>query len=240
MYRRFVVEQPIVGNSVLLTGDEHNHAANVMRLKIGDKIIVTCNDEYDYICDVEEISKKTTTCRVVSKAINEHNPSAVIDVFQSLIKNDKMSILVQKLSELGIANLRLFETKFQTVKPSENKKDKLQKISNQSAKQCKRSLFMTVHDAISFCKMLQDLSNYDIVLFANECEESAMLNQICNHLQRDKKIALIIGSEGGFDKSEIDRIIAAGAKSVSLGKRILRAETASIALAGFVSIMLNN
>jgi len=240
MYKRFIIEQPIVGDSVILTGDEHNHATNVMRLKIGDKIIVTCNDEYDYICDVKEISKKATTCRVVSKVINEHNPSVVIDVFQSMIKNDKMSILVQKLSELGVANLRLFETKFQTVKPSENKKDKLQKISNQSAKQCKRSLFMTVHDTISFDMMLQGLSNYDIVLFANECEGSATLNQICNQLQRNNKIALIIGSEGGFDKTEIDRIIASGAKSVSLGKRILRAETASIALAGFVSMMVNN
>ena len=240
MYKRFYVNEQINGNSVILTDEEHNHAINVMRLKEGDKIIVVCNDKFDYICEISKIAKHSTICTVLSKELNKHNPRVVIDVFQALIKNDKMSMIVQKLSELGVANLRLFETKFQTVKPSENKKDKLQKISNQSSKQCKRSMVMIIHDCISFDKMLTALAEYDTVLFANECENVTDLQSIIQKIEKDEKIALIIGSEGGFDNGEITKIQQSGANSISLGRRILRAETASIALSGFVSLLLNN
>ncbi len=239
MYKRFVVEGE-VKDKINISGEEHNHLSNVLRLKVGDKIIVTNGTEFDYICKILTIEKKSTLCEVVSKERNTHNPNKTIDVYQALIKNDKMSLLTQKLSEVGASNLILFETKFQTVKPSENKKDKLQKISDQSSKQCKRSIPLKVSEIITFKEMLNMINNYDLAIFANETEGTVRLSEMVEKIKNHSKIAVIIGSEGGFDKSDIEQIIKAGAISVSLGNRILKAETASMTLASFVSFCSNN
>lgn len=241
MYKRFWLNEKINGDTFEIKDEEHNHISNVLRLKIGDKIIVTCSDNYDYLCEILEITKKVTTCKVLSIDVNQHNPIFNIDVFQALIKNDKMSLITQKLNELGVKNLILFETNNQTVKPSDNKQEKLQKVSDQSAKQCKRSISMKVSNVISFKEMIELLKNYDLVIFANETEHCTQLNRLISViLGNAKNIAIIIGSEGGFEPNEIDKIINAGATSVSLGRRILRAETASIALASFVSFLVDN
>ncbi len=241
MCKRFFVDESIQGQCVNITGEENNHLVNVLRMKVGDKIIVNCGDEYDYICTITEMEKRLTRCTINDKVINAFNPTKQIDVFQSLIKNDKMAIVTQKLNEIGVSNLKLFETKFQTVKPSENKQDKLQKISNQSAKQCKRSIPMQVSSILTFNEMLVQLNEYDIILFANECEKTVVLQEVLDKLQSVSSVAIIIGSEGGFSAEEIDAIMNnSRVESVSLGSRILRAETASIVLSGFVSLYMNN
>ena len=104
-------------------------------------------------------------------------------MWQALIKNDKMSLLTQKLNEIGVRNLLLFESKFQTVKASENKQDKLQKISIQSTKQCKRSVPLNVGKIYKFNEMLDVLKNYDYIIFANETEETKKINEISSSEQ---------------------------------------------------------
>lgn len=240
MCKRFVIDNIISSSKLIINGEEHNHLANVLRLKSGEKIIVTCGDAYDYYCVIDSIGKKETQCTVVDKVVNTHNPRGKIDVWQALIKNDKMSLLTQKLNEIGVRNLLLFESKFQTVKASENKQDKLQKISIQSTKQCKRSIPLNVGKIYKFNEMLDVLKNYDYIIFANETEETKKINEIIKDIDLTKSIAIIIGSEGGFDQAEITAIEEIGATSVSLGSRILRAETASIALASFVSFAIGN
>ena len=111
-------------------------------------------------------------------------------------------------------------------------KDKMQEISNQSIKQCKRSIPMNVSDVMVFDEMVKSLSKYDIVIFANECEKTASLKEI--DISKNDNVAIIIGSEGGFSEKEIAKIVKANGKSVSLGKRILRAETAAIALTSVI------
>lgn len=240
MYKRFWINEKINGDMFLINDEEHNHISNVLRLRVGEKIIVNCGDKYDYLCEIIDITKKFTKCKVLSIDINKHNPNININVFQALIKNDKMSILTQKLNEIGVTNLVLFESKNQTVKPSDNKQEKLQKISDQSAKQCKRSISMKVSKVISFKDMVKCIKEYDLVIFANETEDSVLLNSLVGKIENYDNIAIIIGSEGGFEPYEIDEIVNAGAVSVSLGKRILRAETASITLSSFVSFLVNN
>ena len=240
MYKRFLVSTKIENDNFEITGDEHIHLSSVLRLKNNDIIIVTCDDEFDYISEIVAIEKKSTKCKVIKKEINKSNPNKKIDCFHALIKNDKMSLVTQKLNELGISNLVLFESTFQTVKASDNKRDKLQKISDQSSKQCKRSMSMNIIDVVSFTNMVKQLSVYDLVVFANETEESLNLCDIVNSIQKAQSIAIIIGSEGGFSQDEILEIKRAGAKSVTLGNRILRAETASISLAAFVGFISKN
>ena len=142
---------------------------------------------------------------------------------------------IQKLTELGVKDFYPFESEYITSKDKFGKSSKLQDISNQSIKQCKRSIPMTVHNTLSFAQMLTELNNYDVIIFANECEKNQALTQ--QNLQ-DKKVAIIVGSEGGFSSNEIAQLKDIGADSISLGKRILRAETATIALTSVVMFMM--
>ena len=233
--RRFLASK-IQNDKVVIDGIEHNHLKNVLRLQEGDEVIVVVGNEFDYTCVIEKISKGDSILRVIGKEINEYNSTADVTVFQALTKQDNMSLIVQKLTELGIKTFIPFESQFITSKDKFNKQEKLQTISNQSIKQCKRSIPMEVKPTLSFNNMVKSLNDYDVVIFANETENSQNLQQLS--LSHNQKIAIIIGSEGGFSEKECDEIIANGGRSITLGKRILRAETASISVASVVMYLI--
>ncbi len=236
MKRFFLNQQLEVGREYKIEGIEHNHLKNVLRLNEGDKIIAVCGDDFDYIAQIIKITKGDTIISVQDKTPNISNPKSDVTVFQALVKSENMSLIVQKLTELGVKTFVPFLSEFITSKDKSNKFQKLQEISNQSIKQCKRSKPMIVSPVLSFKEVLSNLRDYDIIIFANECEKTHNLNEL--NLTKDKKIAIIIGSEGGFSSSEIESLINAKANSVSLGKRILRAETASIGLTAVVMYLL--
>lgn len=231
--KRFFVDSELNNNSkVSIEGIEHNHIKNVMRLSVGDEIILVCGDEFDYLARIIDMSKGKTIVEIIDKTINEYNSTSNVTVFQALVKSDNMSLIVQKLTELGVPNFQPFESEFITSKDKFGKVHKLQEISNQSIKQCKRSIPMKVAEVISFKGVIEKLKEFDEIIFANECEKTYKLFEIS--LSKDKNIAIIIGSEGGFSSKEIEDLVSVGAKSITLGKRILRAETASIALTSVV------
>lgn len=234
--KRFFVNKELEFNRfVKIEGVEHNHIKNVMRLKIGDEIIIVCGDEYDYLAKIIAFSKDDTEVEILSKQINTANPKCDVTVYQALVKSDNMSLIVQKLTELGVKRLIPFESEFITSKDKNNKCQKLQEISNQSIKQCRRSIPVKVESTRTFKEVSDELADYDIVIFANECEKNYDLN---NLKITNGKVALIVGSEGGFSDSEISLLQARGAKSISMGNRILRAETASISLSAVVMYLL--
>ena len=235
--KRFYVNKELQINEICtIDGIEHNHIKNVMRMSIGDNLILVCGDEYDYMCEIVAMSKGDTKVKVISRECNKYNSQIDITVFQAMTKADNMSLIIQKLTELGVKTFVPFESEFITSKDKYGKVSKLQEISNQSIKQCKRSIPMHIIDTIKFDKLVDCIKDYDIVIFANECERNEKLYNL--GLDKSKKIALIIGSEGGFSANEIERLTTAGAKSITMGKRILRAETASIALASVVMFMV--
>lgn len=235
--RRFFIKKKLeVGNTYLIDGIEHNHMKNVMRMKVGDTAIFVCGDEFDYIGEIVSLSKGDTRILITDKQKNIYNPNADVTVFQALVKSDNMSLIVQKLTELGVKTLVPFESEFITSKDKFNKTVKLQDVSNQSIKQCKRSIPMKVEGTISFNTLKNILNKYDVVIFANECERTFNLNQL--DIKTTDKVAIIIGSEGGFSVDEIKELTSNGAKSISLGKRILRAETAAIALTSVIMCKL--
>ena len=184
----------------------------------------------------KDIQKNYTVCNLINKELNTANPKVNLTVFQALIKGDNMPLVVQKLSELGVTTIVPFENKFVTSKDSVNKVLKLQETANQSCKQCDRSISLKVENVLKFKEVLNKLEKYDLVIFANETENSYNLKKYfsLNNIS-DKKIAVIIGSEGGFSDDEIIALKnLKNVESVSLGRRILKAETASIALATIV------
>ena len=236
MKRFFVNKSLDVNKSVKIDGIEHNHIKNVMRMVEGDEIILVCGDDYDYFARIVSITKGDTLVDIFDKKINEYNPKSNVTVFQALVKSDNMSLIIQKLTELGVKDFYPFESEFITSKDKSGKIDKLQEISNQSIKQCKRSIPMNIHNTLSFKALIEKLKEFDTILFANECEKTTSIAD-CN-LNNNDRVAIIIGSEGGFSKSEIDQLIGANAQSISLGKRILRAETAAISLTAVVMYMI--
>lgn len=231
--KRFFVSFPLeVDSKFNIDGIEHNHIKNVMRMKVGDEIILVCGDEYDYMATITNLSKGDTEVYIDNKVKNVYNPVSDVTVFQALVKSDNMALIVQKLTELGVKTLVPFESEYITSKDKSTKVAKLQDISNQSIKQCKRSIPMKILPTMSFAQVVDTMKNYDLILFANECERTYKLADL--NIASSKKVAIIIGSEGGFSDKEIGALVSAGAKSITLGKRILRAETASIALTAVV------
>lgn len=235
--KRFVFDN-LKENAFTIEGQDYIHAKNVMRLKIGNEIIGICNNGYDYLSKIVEIGKKSISCKVIEKIENKSNPNFNLTIFQALLKGEKMELVVQKATELGASNFYPFCSEYCVVKANNTRVDRLQKISQESAKQCKCSKWLNVGSTLKFEDLIKKIKDFDIVIFAYELEENKFLEE--NMLSIDKSIAILVGSEGGFSPKEVQKIIDSGAICISLGKRILRAETATIHLCGLVSHYLES
>lgn len=222
------------GNNIELVGDEHNHLKNVMRLNCGDQVKVVCGDDFNYFCTIMQINKNSTILKVDSKELNKANPKVNLTCYMALIKNDNLSLAVQKLTELGCSTFVPFESRYTVNKDKGTKIEKLNLITQQSLKQCGRSKPMVIKPTKKLTDLVNDLNQHDLIIFANETEKSENLNDVLMQNMNAKNIAIIVGCEGGFEQTEIDLLINNNAKSVTLGSRILRAETASIMLTAII------
>lgn len=222
------------GNNIELVGDEHNHLKNVIRLNCGDQVKVVCGDDFNYFCTIMQINKNSTILKVDSKELNKANPKVNLTCYMALIKNDNLSLVVQKLTELGCSTFVPFESRYTVNKDKGTKIEKLNLITQQSLKQCGRSKPMVIKPTKKLTDLVNDLKQHDLIIFANETEKSENLNDVLMQNKNAKNIAIIVGCEGGFEQTEIDLLINNNAKSVTLGSRILRAETASIMLTAII------
>ena len=220
-------------NEFVFENEELAHF-NVVRCTVGEKILCLSGDGYDYLCEVATVSKKRATAKILDVVENTKNPKVNITVFQGLVKGEKLDLIVQKLTELGVSSLQTFESEFAVAKANNNKIDRLNKISTEACKQCGRSIPLKIENNIKFNQMIEQLKNYGLVLFANEKNTLRDVSELKNK----NNIALIVGSEGGFSDKEIEKIYNAGAINFGLGARILRAETACIAMSAIVGYMV--
>lgn len=231
--RRFYVnEQDINGNLVTITGDEFWHLTKVLRHKVGYKIIVCNNvDGNDYYCNITEIGADYCLAEVQNVVANECKTSSSVTLLQALPKGDKADLIVQKAVELGVQNIVFFDSS--CVSESKFNAERLNKINVEACKQCGRSRISNIYGLISFGEMLSCLEKFDKVIMCYEKENERSIKQGLQAISGDK-IAVIIGSEGGFAEGEATAIQSHGGVSVSLGKRIMRAETASIVACGLI------
>jgi len=144
--KRFFIEMKLGGEIVLQDG-EHHHLCNVLRMRVGDEIIIVCGDEFDYLYKIEKITKTTSTLRFISKKKNEQNPSVQTDVYLASIKPDALHTAVTGLNEIGVSDLYIFASEF-SLKTANI--EKLNNIAKQSCKQCGRSIPLRVHGVIDF------------------------------------------------------------------------------------------
>ena len=224
-----------INNIISFEEGEAQHIRQVLRLKEGDKVIGMLNDDNDYYCTITEISKQKVVAEIDEIKPNIANPYKDITLFQAMPKREYFENIVTKTIELGVSKIVPFISKW-TVN-HDYKKERLNTIVATACKQCERSLLPEVCEVVNFNNMLNKLTDYELVLFANEKEtEPFNLSTLKNY----NKIAVVVGCEGGFAEDEIEQIKQVGAKSISLGKRILRCDTATIAMMSIVNILSGN
>jgi 16S rRNA (uracil1498-N3)-methyltransferase len=234
--RFFISNLPLeVKETVQLTKEDYNYIVNVIRLKEGDNLILTNNTGYDFLCSILEINKKNVTIKVQEKTVNNNETNINLTVCQALVKKDNLELITQKITELGAKTLIPFTSQFTTVKQNTNKANRLQKIANSASSQCNRSKTLHVSSLTTLKNLPEKLINYDLVILAYEKQKSSLSEVLINN-KNAKNIAIIIGSEGGFSKEEVELLKTKikNLKVVGLGNRILRAETASISLTSII------
>lgn len=214
---------------ILEKKEDLHHLLHVFRLEVGDRVRAVDGD-YEYICVIQKIIDNKVHLQILEKKEDAFSLSVEIDAAICLIKNDKMDFCIQKLTELGIHSILPTVAKRCVVKLKE-KKEKWNIIVKETMKQCQGVKATQIQEIIDLKKL--PLENYDFILLPYECEEERRLKYVLqNRDPAPKKILYIIGPEGGFEKEEIEYLASKGAEVVSLGKRILRAETAAIVVGG--------
>ena len=226
--RRFFVDS--VSNTFAIGGEEFRHAVNVLRIKEGEDIIVCDNSGYEFLSKVTKINKKDFEVEVFEKRQNLTEPKNKVVLITGYLKGDKTELVVQKAVELGVNQIVVFNSKFCSAFMNENKLSRLNKVSIEAAKQCGRAIAPKVVYTEDFLGALSYGENIDNKLFACEFAEK---NQV-DFSSLDGSTCIVVGSEGGFSEEEYKQALDCGFKTVYLGKRILRAETACIVLTGII------
>jgi len=236
MQKVFVENKQIDDKKVEISGEDFNHIVNVLRMKIGDTVQIGNKDTLDtYLAEILEISNDFVRLNIVEK-LDNNEPNVEIDLYQGLPKFDKMELIIQKTTEIGVNKIIPTDMTRCIVKLDEKdykkKKERWQKISEAAAEQSKRAKIPEICDKIKIKNIVDKIKEYDLFLVAYEEEMSNSLKEELKKLNyKDTyKIGILIGPEGGITKEEVELLNEVGAKTVTLGKRILRTETAPIVI----------
>lgn len=242
MYHFFIEERPI-SDSLVITGSDVNHIRNVLRMKAGEMIMVSCKDGMDYYCTISQVEADKVTAHIDKIDEEGRELPSRIHLFQGLPKSDKMEWIVQKAVELGISEIIPVAMKRCVVKiepkKEESKRKRWEAIAESAAKQSKRSLIPEIHMVMTYKEAVEYASSMDIVLVPYECAEGmAGTKNILSQVKAGQDIGIFIGPEGGFEEEEIELVTAKGGKTITLGKRILRTETAGLTILSVLMMQL--
>lgn len=237
----FFTDNPKFNNQFHLVGSDYNHIKNVLRMKIGEQFLVSYGG-ISHLCSLKGFENDTVIAEIVEENYQDTSLPIEIYLFQGLPKADKLELIIQKTVELGVNRIIPVEMSRSIVKIEEKKKDsktaRWQAIAESAAKQSKRGIIPTVETPISFKKSLELAKEMDLFLVPYECKNGMEDTKTAlSKIKSGMKIGLMIGPEGGFDEKEIENCLNIGGMTISLGKRILRAETASIVAVSM--LMLN-
>ncbi len=228
-----------VGKTITLEGDEFHHLSNVMRSRIGERVCLFNGDGAFYFGNVKTIVKKYAEIEITDKTESENEPTIMLSVYQALAKGDKLSLVMQKITEIGASELCLFESKFCDVKSNTHKQERMDSIAVSAAKQCGRATITKTQGIFSIKQVAEKIKDFDAFYVAYENKDGLTLAaDLIKNKNTLKNVAIMIGAEGGFSEEEITLLENSGAKIVSLGKRILRTETAAIASSSVIMQIL--
>ena len=238
MFNFFLDEQYKKDDCYYIYSDnsDYNHIKNVLRMSIADELLISSNGE-SHLCEIIEVCDQYIKAKISIENYNDTSLPISIHLFQGLPKSDKMEFVIQKAVELGADEIIPVETENCVVKLDSKKKDskvaRWQAICESAAKQSKRNTIPRVSKVMSFKNALEKSKELDVVLIPYENEEGmATTKKALKSIKSGMSVGIFIGPEGGFDDREVDIATEMGAVSISLGKRILRTETAAITAVG--------
>lgn len=240
MPKFFINTNQIQNDNIILKGEDVKHIKNVLRMKENEEIMICNTDTLEnYKCVINCFENDNIKCKIIKQEASDAEPNIQITIFQGLPKAEKMEFIIQKCTEIGASEFIPVTMNRCVVKidsRTETKKiERWQKIAESAAKQSGRNAIPKVKNVINFQKLCQLVEKYDIVLVAYEKEiENTLRNEINKLNVKDLRIGLVIGPEGGIEEEEITQLKEVGAKVITLGKRILRTETASIYLSSIL------
>ena len=237
MPKFFITNKEIEKDKIEINGKDVNHIKNVLRKKEGETLNI-CNTDTseNYICKIIKIEEEKIQLKALNKIEQNTESNIKVSIYQGLPKADKMELIIQKAVELGVYDITPVEMKRSIVKLNEKDKikkiERWQKISEVASKQCGRSIIPQIKSIKTVKNICQESTNYDIVIVAYEKEKNNTLKEelkkIKEQTKKDLKIAIVIGPEGGIEDTEIQELKQNGAKTVTLGERILRTETVAL------------
>ena len=232
---RFFSEQ-ISGDVAIISGEDARHITKSLRMSIGEQLTLCDGASNEYLCEILSLGD-SVTLRVIEQHPSEAEPSIRLHLYQALPKGEKMEFIIQKAIELGAYSVTPILTSRCVSRPDtksmEKKLVRYQKIAAEAAKQCGRGIIPLVKPLLSFENMLTEQAKHDISIIFYECG-GVPLQKLS--IPKEGNVAVLVGSEGGFSQEEVEKASAAGMKTATLGKRILRCETAPIA---GISIIMN-
>ena len=217
MYQFFVEEGQICGDRIVITGEDVNHIKNVLRMKIGEEIAVSNGvDGREYRCEVAQLLPDEVVCKLRFIKENDVELPAQVYLFQGLPKADKMELIRRSIVKLD-------------DKKAAAKQNRWQGIAEAAAKQSKRKIIPKIEKVMSFAEALEMAKELEVRLIPYElAEDMSHTKEIIERIREGQKIAIFIGPEGGFDETEIALASEVGVEPITLGKRILRTETAGM------------
>lgn len=234
-YPRFFTEN-ISDTTAVLSGEDSKHAVQVLRMRAGDYAVICDGKGMDYLGQLSEVGGECVF-DLIEKTKNEAEPSVRLRLFQAMPKSDKMEFIVQKAVECGACEIIPFFSKRCVSRPDkkqlQKKTERYRRIAYEAAKQCGRGIIPEVREAVEFSALFDMLGEENTGILFYECAELPLSKAVSEYKQN---IDIVIGSEGGFEQSEAAALAEHGFIPVSLGKRILRCETAPIAA---ISVLMN-
>ncbi len=242
MPRFFVDKSNIDGENIRITGDDVKHISKVLRCQVGERIDVCDKCGEDYECEILSFNNGEVLTKIIKFEQNQAEPPIEITLFQGMPKSDKMDYIIQKCVELGVFRIVPVITKRAVSIPKDagKKTARWQKIAEEAAKQCGRGIIPTVEMPMDAKEVFKRFSESDAVtLMPYECEREISLSQVLKEKQ-SKKFNVFIGPEGGFDEAEVEEAKKSGAEVVTLGPRIMRTETAPIAVCAAIMYELGD
>ena len=232
MYNFFVDKDKKQGDFYFITGADCNHIKNVLRMRVGDEILVSCEGRSD-LCIIESFGADETVVKVTEESYRSTELPVKIYLFQGLPKSDKLELIIQKCVELGVYAIAPVEMARCVVKLEAKKKDervkRWQSIAESAAKQSKRNTVPEVLPVMTFKVALEFAQKLDVFMIPYENKDGmAATKAALERIKPGSTVGILIGPEGGFEEREVEEAVKVGGASVSLGKRILRTETAAI------------
>ncbi len=232
-------------DTLTISGDEAKHILRVLRFKVGDKLIMSNYKDCSFESEILESDSKSCTIKLLNRVDISNKNGISISVFQGYPKQNKLELIVQKLTEIGVENITPILTNRVNFKTNLDKFkfDRLNRIAREACKQCGSSSIPDIGFPVKLIDLsVRDMCVYDLIIVLYEREEISLKSVLreADIIENVKRVCVFIGPEGGFEEEEVNFIKGLGGKSVSLGNRILRTETSAIVISSILRYEFGN